>query len=68
MTRSPSGRYLFYGAMVHDDHGYAHQVGIFDLETGSPRIARLPGTARHLGVHPTKGLTGLSRYPVADDE
>ena len=56
MKRSPSGRYLFYGAMDHDDHGYAHQVGIFDLEAGEARVVKLPATAWHLGVHPTKDV------------
>jgi hypothetical protein len=54
MKRSPSGRYLFYGAMDHDVAGYANQVGIFDLETNTARIVALPATAWHLGVHPTE--------------
>lgn len=56
LKRSPSGRYLFYGAMDHDDHGYANQVGIFDLETGQARVVKLPATAWHLGVHPTRDV------------
>ncbi len=54
LKRSPSGRYLFYGAMDHDERGYANQVGIFDLEAGSARAVSLPATAWHLGVHPTE--------------
>lgn len=53
LKRSPSGRYLFYGAMDHDDVGFAHQLGIFDLQRGEPRVVELPATAWHLGVHPT---------------
>jgi hypothetical protein len=56
IKRSPSGRYLFYGAMDHDDHGYAHQVGIFDLEEKLARVVKLPATAWHLGVHPTRDV------------
>jgi hypothetical protein len=56
LKRSPSGRYLFYGAMDHDHHGYAHQVGIFDLETAEARVVPLPATVWHLGVHPTRDL------------
>jgi hypothetical protein len=51
VKRSPSGRYLFYGAMDHDVHGHANQVGIFDLETNTPRVVRLPATVWHLGLH-----------------
>lgn len=51
---SPSGRYLFYGAMDHDEVGYANQVGIFDLETHEARVVELPTTVWHLGVHPTE--------------
>ncbi|MBO6936108.1 MAG: hypothetical protein JJ863_14095 [Deltaproteobacteria bacterium] len=54
LKRSPSGRYLFYGAMDHDERGYANQVGIFDLRTGTARTVSLPATAWHLGVHPTE--------------
>jgi hypothetical protein len=54
MKLSPSGRYLFYGAMDHDEHGYANQMGIFDLEEEQARIVELPATAWHLGVHPTE--------------
>lgn len=56
VKRSPSGRYLFYGAMDHDRHGYANQVGIFDLETNEARVVRLPATAWHLGLHPTRDV------------
>lgn len=56
IKRSPSGRYLFYGAMDHDDHGYANQVGVFDLETREARVVGLPATAWHIGVHPTKDV------------
>lgn len=54
LKRSPSGRYIFYGAMDHDHRGRAHQVGIFDLQTGEARTVALPATAWHLGVHPTE--------------
>lgn len=53
---SPSGRYLFYGAMDHDLKGYANQVGIFDLQSSSARIVKLPATCWHLGVHPTRDV------------
>ena len=56
LKRSPSGRYLFYGAMDHDKLGYANQVGIFDLETKSARVVSLPATVWHLGVHPTRDV------------
>jgi hypothetical protein len=56
IKRSPSGRYLFYGAMDHDKTGYANQVGIFDLEANSARVVKLPTTAWHLGVHPTRDV------------
>jgi hypothetical protein len=56
IKRSPSGRYLFYGAMDHDRRGYAHQVGIFDLERGTPRVVELPATCWHLGVHPSRDV------------
>ncbi|MEZ4226543.1 MAG: hypothetical protein R3B13_36690 [Polyangiaceae bacterium] len=56
IKRSPSGRYLFYGAMDHDAHGYANEVGIFDLEAGTARIVKLPATVWHLGVHPDKDV------------
>ncbi len=56
LKRSPSGRYLFYGAMDHDAHGYANQAGIFDLETRSARVVKLPATVWHLGVHPTRDV------------
>jgi hypothetical protein len=56
LKRSPSGRYLFYGAMDHDAHGYANQAGVFDLETGTARVVQLPATVWHLGVHPTRDV------------
>ncbi|MBI5515701.1 MAG: hypothetical protein HY909_18105 [Deltaproteobacteria bacterium] len=56
VKRSPSGRYLFYGAMDHDRHGYANQVGVFDLETREARVVRLPATVWHLGTHPTRDV------------
>lgn len=56
MKKSPSGRYLFYGAMDHDEHGYANQVGVFDLARGEARVVRLPATAWHLGVHPSRDV------------
>jgi hypothetical protein len=56
LKRSPSGRYLFYGAMDHERHGFAHQAGIFDLESGSARVVSLPATVWHLGVHPTEDV------------
>jgi hypothetical protein len=56
IKRSPSGRYLFYGAMDHDHKGYANQVGIFDLESNEARVVKLPATVWHLGVHPTKDV------------
>lgn len=56
IKRSPSGRYLFYGAMDHDERGYARQVGVFDLESNEARVIGLPATAWHLGVHPTRDV------------
>jgi hypothetical protein len=56
IKRSPSGKYLFYGAMDHDAKGYANQVGIFELATNQARVVKLPATAWHLGVHPTKDV------------
>ncbi|MBL9037661.1 MAG: hypothetical protein JNG84_04000 [Archangium sp.] len=56
LKRSPSGRYLFYGAMDHTTHGYANQVGVFDLQTATARVVKLPATVWHLGVHPTKDV------------
>ncbi len=56
LKKSPSGRYLFYGAMDHDERGYANQVGIYDLRTNSARTVKLPATAWHLGVHPTRDV------------
>jgi hypothetical protein len=55
VKRSPSGRYLFYGAM--DVAGtYANQLGVFDLETNTARVVSLPATAWHLGCHPTRDV------------
>jgi len=55
VKRSPSGRYLFYGAM--DVAGtYANQLGVFDLEANTARVVALPATAWHLGVHPTRDV------------
>jgi hypothetical protein len=56
IKRSATGRYLFYGAMDHDRSGYANQVGIFDLETRTHRVVKLPATVWHLGIHPTKDV------------
>jgi hypothetical protein len=55
IKRSPSGRYLAYGAM-DVDHRFAHQIGIFDLQTGTARTVALPATAWHLGWHPKQDL------------
>lgn len=55
IKRSPSGRYLVYGAM-DIDHQYANQVGVFDLSTGTSRLVSLPATAWHLGMHPTRDV------------
>lgn len=55
IKRSPSGRYLVYGAM-DVDHQYANQVGVFDLTTGTSRVISLPATAWHLGMHPTRDV------------
>jgi hypothetical protein len=56
LKRSPSGRYLFYGAMDHDAKGYANQAGVFDLTLRRARVVKLPATVWHLGVHPTLDL------------
>lgn len=56
LKRSPSGRFLFYGAMDHDAHGHANALGVFDLERREARVVRLPATVWHLGVHPTEDL------------
>jgi hypothetical protein len=56
VKRSPSGRYLFYGAMDHDRHGHANQVGVFDLEERAARVVRLPATAWHIGLHPSRDV------------
>jgi hypothetical protein len=50
LKRSPSGRYLFYGAMDHHRRGYANQAGIFELSTCTARVVALPATVWHLGV------------------
>jgi len=55
IKRSPSGRYLFYGAMDVEGR-FANQLGIFDLAAGTPRIVELPATAWHLGCHPTRDV------------
>jgi len=55
IKRSPSGRYLFYGAMDVPDT-FANQLGVFDLETGTARLVQLPATAWHLGCHPTRDV------------
>jgi hypothetical protein len=55
IKRSPSGRYLFYGAM-DVERTYANQIGVFDLTTGTARIVALPATAWHLGCHPTRDV------------
>lgn len=56
LKKSPSGRYLFYGAMDHDQKGFANQAGVFDLETNTARVVKLPATVWHLGVHPTRDV------------
>lgn len=56
VKRSPSGRYLFYGAMDHDASGYANQAGVFDLQTGTARVVQLPATVWHLGLHPKRDV------------
>jgi hypothetical protein len=56
IKKTASGRYLVYGAMDHDDHGYANQAGIFDLQTNEARVVELPATVWHLGVHPDKDV------------
>lgn len=53
---SPSRRYLFYGAMDHDQDGYANHVGVFDLQTGRAQRVELDATVWHLGVHPTRDV------------
>jgi hypothetical protein len=42
LKRSPSGRYLFYGAMDHDERGYACCAGIFDLVTREHSFLHTP--------------------------
>lgn len=56
IKRSASGRYLFYGALDHDAHGYANQVGIFDIEQKTARVVRLPATVWHVGAHPKRDV------------
>ncbi|GMU63008.1 MAG: hypothetical protein AMXMBFR34_47710 [Myxococcaceae bacterium] len=56
LKKSPSGRYLFYGAMDHDRKGYANQAGVFELESNTARVVKLPATVWHLGVHPTRDV------------
>jgi hypothetical protein len=56
IKRTPSGRYLCYGAMDKDGVGHANQAGIFDLETNTARVVKLPATVWHLGMHPTRDL------------
>ncbi|MEQ9077912.1 MAG: hypothetical protein RLP09_28875 [Sandaracinaceae bacterium] len=56
MKKSASGRYVFYGAMDHDARGHANEVGVFDLERGEARVVKLPATAWHLGVHPSRDV------------
>ena len=58
IKRSPSGRYLFYGAM-DVEATFANQLGVFDLTTATARIVHLPATAWHLGVHPTRDVCYL---------
>ncbi|MFN0251954.1 MAG: hypothetical protein ACKV2T_34075, partial [Kofleriaceae bacterium] len=55
MKRSPSGRYVFIGAMDVADT-FANQLGVFDLHAGTSRVVHLPATAWHLGVHPTRDV------------
>jgi hypothetical protein len=55
IKRSPSGRYLFYGAMDVANR-FANQLGVFDLTTGTARVVKLPATAWHLGCHPTRDV------------
>jgi hypothetical protein len=56
LKRSPSGRYLFYGAMDHDARGFANEAGVFDLEKLQANVVSLPATVWHLGVHPTRDV------------
>lgn len=55
IKRSPSGRYLVYGAM-DIAHTFANQLGVFDLQSGTHRVIELPATAWHLGMHPTRDV------------
>jgi len=55
IKRSPSGKYLFYGAMDVDNR-FANQLGVFELAIGKARIVELPATAWHLGCHPTRDV------------
>ena len=56
LKRTPSGRYLCYGAMDHDASGYANQAGVFDLRTNTARVVKLPATVWHLGMHPSRDV------------
>jgi hypothetical protein len=56
LKRTPSGRYLCYGAMDHDARGFANQAGVFDLETNTARVVKLPATVWHLGMHPIRDV------------
>lgn len=53
---SASRRYLFYGAMDHDRHGFANQAGVFDLATGRPALVELDATVWHVGAHPSRDV------------
>ena len=57
---SPSGRYVFYGAMDHDYKGYAREFGVFDLQEPDPEkratVVPIDDTAWHFGVHPTEDI------------
>ena len=55
VKRSPSGKYLFYGAM-DVENTYANQLGVFELATGTARVVKLPATAWHLGCHPSRDV------------
>jgi hypothetical protein len=62
VKKSPSGKYLFYGAMDDDFRGPAKKVGIFNLEAKETKIVNLDDTAWHFGVHPTEDIF----YPVTE--
>jgi hypothetical protein len=53
MKRTASGRYICYGGMDHPQRGPAHEVGIWDLQTGQARRVELPTTCWHVICHPT---------------